>query len=93
MDIREKIESVVKKLLSDKDEEAIVTVYTSRKNIIFVMGEDCLVSVEADSDSSAEPVTFLQLIPFIRGGNVLELEKLGQIHVVAHYRRVKRQVG
>ena len=27
------------KLLSDKDEEAIVTVYTSRKNIIFVMGE------------------------------------------------------
>ena len=27
------------KLLNDKDEEAIVTVYTSRKNIIFVMGE------------------------------------------------------
>lgn len=27
------------KLLSDKNEEAIVTVYTSRKNIIFVMGE------------------------------------------------------
>ena len=27
------------KLLSDKDEEAVVTVYTSRKNIIFVMGE------------------------------------------------------
>ena len=26
------------KLLSDKDEEAMVTVYTSRKNIIFVMG-------------------------------------------------------
>ena len=26
------------KLLNDKDEEAIVTVYTSRKNIIFVMG-------------------------------------------------------
>ena len=27
------------KLLSDKNEEAVVTVYTSRKNIIFVMGE------------------------------------------------------
>ena len=27
------------KLLNDKDEEATVTVYTSRKNIIFVMGE------------------------------------------------------
>lgn len=27
------------KLLNDKDEEAVVTVYTSRKNIIFVMGE------------------------------------------------------
>ena len=27
------------KLLSDKDEEALVTVYTSRKNIIFVMGD------------------------------------------------------
>ena len=27
------------KLLSDKSEEAVVTVYTSRKNIIFVMGE------------------------------------------------------
>ena len=27
------------KLLNDKDEDAIVTVYTSRKNIIFVMGE------------------------------------------------------
>lgn len=26
------------KLLSDKDEEAVVTIYTSRKNIIFVMG-------------------------------------------------------
>ena len=27
------------KLLNDKNEEAVVTVYTSRKNIIFVMGE------------------------------------------------------
>ena len=27
------------KLLNDKDEEALVTVYTSRKNIIFVMGD------------------------------------------------------
>ena len=27
------------KLLNDKEEEAVVTVYTSRKNIIFVMGE------------------------------------------------------
>jgi DNA polymerase-3 subunit beta len=27
------------KLISDKDEEALVTVYTSRKNIVFVMGE------------------------------------------------------
>ena len=27
------------KLLSDKNEEAVVTVYTARKNIIFVMGE------------------------------------------------------
>ena len=27
------------KLLSDKNEEAVVTIYTSRKNIIFVMGE------------------------------------------------------
>ena len=27
------------KLLNDKDEEAVVTVYTARKNIIFVMGE------------------------------------------------------
>ena len=27
------------KLLNDKDEEAVVTVYTSRKNIIFVMGD------------------------------------------------------
>ena len=27
------------KLLNDKDEKAVVTVYTSRKNIIFVMGE------------------------------------------------------
>ena len=27
------------KLLSDKNEEAVVTVYTSRKNIIFVMGD------------------------------------------------------
>ena len=27
------------KLLSDKDEEALVTVYTSRKNVIFVMGD------------------------------------------------------
>ena len=27
------------KLLNDKDEEAVVTVYTSRKNVIFVMGD------------------------------------------------------
>ena len=27
------------KLLNDKDEEAVVTIYTSRKNIIFVMGD------------------------------------------------------
>ena len=31
--------SELHKLLNDKDEEALVTVYTSRKNIIFVMGD------------------------------------------------------